>query len=178
MTARTDLFTTGDYVDIAPAGLPGPSGYITWTYASAQGLPLTLSTPPEPGAYEVRYVQSGSPAVVRARRPLTLTELAASLSAPDRVAPGAAFQVAWDAPFNPSHWVTVARPGDEPGAHALGYFWLPQDRAPRVLTAPLQPGVYELRLVMHSSATTHRIAARRALVVEAGAAPAAPPPAK
>lgn len=178
VTARSDLFTTGDYIDIAPAGVPGPTGYITWTYASQQGSPLSLSTPAEPGAYEVRYVQSGSPAVVRARRPLTLTGFAASLDAPDRVAPGAAFRVGWVAPFDPSHWVTIAHPQDEPGAHAFGYFWLPQDRAPGVLTAPMQPGTYELRLVMNGGNAAYRIAARRPLVVDAGAAPAAPPPTK
>ncbi len=165
---QSDLYAGGDYLDIAPVGLPGTQGYLTFAYANPQRAPVALATPAEPGTYELRYIQAGAPAPVRARRLIVLTATEASLSAPDRVGPGDAFLVQWQGPFNPANWITLTRP-DRPDDHFLdGYVYVTADRAPVVLNAPLQPGTYELRMVLYGTTGSQPVVARRPLVVAAG----------
>lgn len=162
----TEFYTPGDYLDIAPVGLPGAAGYLTFAYTNPQRLPIQLATPTEPGTYELRYIQAGAPLPVRARRLITLIGSTASLTAPDRVAPGEAFHVVWDGPMNPANWITITRP-DRPDDHFLdGYRYVTPDRAPMVFSAPLQPGLYEVRLVLYGTAgNAQPVVVRRPILV-------------
>ena len=165
-------YTTGDYIDIAPPGLAGPEGYLSWAYTDEARAPVTLALPAEPGTYEIRYVEATTPtATVRARQTVTLTPLVASVTAPDRVAPGETFAVAWDGPFNPRHWVTLVPPQAAPGAFDHGYFYLSEDRTPGQLTAPEAPGTYEVRYVLDRGGS-YLVAARRTITVAPAPEPA------
>jgi Ca-activated chloride channel family protein len=59
-----------DYLTIVPAGAPdGDYGPYTYT---ADGSPLTLDVPGDPGAYEIRYQSDRTEIGVLARKPLTV----------------------------------------------------------------------------------------------------------
>lgn len=57
---------TGDYISVERPDQPSTSDtYITYTYTS-KGSPLELRMPPEPGTYEIRYIQDqGSKTLAR-----------------------------------------------------------------------------------------------------------------
>lgn len=155
----------GDYVTVVPAGArPGVYGRYAYT---REGDPLSLRLPAEPGAYEVRYLL-GRPSRVLASAPIELTDVAATLAAPETVPAGAPFEVTWTGPGRQGDWITVVAPDTRDSAFE-SYAYPKQD--PASLRAPLAPGGYEIRYVMAGK----RIIARRSVTVTAvGASLSAP----
>ena len=130
----------GDYVTIVKAGAT------RWTnedyFYTNTGSPGTLTAPLEAGAYELWYV-IGSDSTIQSRRPITVTAAAVTLQAPQEVARGADFQVAWTGPNGPGDYVTIVKAGAAPGEY-LSYFYTSTGAA-GTLTAPDEPGAYEIR---------------------------------
>jgi Ca-activated chloride channel family protein len=131
-----------DYIDIA---LPGsePLTYITYAYVS-DGNPVEIQVPVKPGAYEIRYI-TGQDASVFATIPLTVTDVPATLTAPDSVAAGGTLPVSFTGPMNANDYLTIAEQSDGP----LGYltYEYVSGRSEVTLTAPETPGTYALRYI-------------------------------
>ncbi|MCG8506548.1 MAG: VWA domain-containing protein [Sphingomonadales bacterium] len=147
-----------DYVTITPPDA-SPSAYRDYEY-TRQGNPLKLRLPVDEGAYEVRYVL-GRPARVLARVPITAEATEATLTAPETVAAGAEFQVAWTGPGYNDDWLTIVKPDAGERAY-LDYEYTRQGN-PAKLKAPLEAGDYELRYVQAGA----KVVARRAIQVSA-----------
>jgi Ca-activated chloride channel homolog len=129
-----------DYVTIVPVGSPDGT-YLSYAYTSG-GPALTLAAPPEPGAYELRYASDRVRGTF-ARRPITVEAVSITLDAPDVVEAGASFTVRWTGPDGPSDYITIVAAGARDGAY-LSYAYT--SRGPEVvLTAPSEPGSYEIR---------------------------------
>ncbi len=124
-----------------------------------------LPTPGAAGAYELRLTveKDGAP-VILLRQPLATTEPSATLAAPERVGRGQSLPVRGIGPNGEQDRVMLVRP-DAP-AEADGPRFLPAENVEATLEAPDQPGVYELRYVLHAPLAEHRILARRAVTVE------------
>ncbi len=75
----------------------------------------------------------------------------ATLSVPAQVAAGATFPLSWTGPDNPGDYITIALP--EAGADATGNYQLTQQGGVLNLTAPMEPGAYEVRYVAARSRT-------------------------
>lgn len=137
-----------DFVTVVPAGAPEHEFQAFWM--TKQGDPASLLAPITPGAYELRYV-TGDGAVL-ASAPLTVEAGAATVSAPASVIGGQRFELTWSGPGGDSDWVTITDVGSE--SHiAIDYRYV-SDGNPVTLTAPLAPGVYELRYVAGEGSTT------------------------
>jgi len=146
-----------DYLTIVAAG--APEG--TWTdfaYADPAGA-ATLVAPAEPGRYEVRYV-SGQSGRTLASTPVLVADVAASVSASAEVAADVEFAVAWQGPGNDGDYLTIVPAGAREGAY-LSYAYT-SDGSPVVLTAPSEPGAYEVRYVLGQG---DRTLARSAITV-------------
>jgi Ca-activated chloride channel family protein len=76
----------------------------------------------------------------------------ATLSAPARVAAGAVFQVTWTGPANAGDYISVAKADAPPAANTKYYSEVKQEPS-LSLTAPIEPGTYELRYVTARSGT-------------------------
>jgi len=128
-----------DYITVSK---PGDDGYENFTYTRA-GNPLDLLMPTEPGDYELRYVVRQDRSVL-ATRTITVTDIGASLTAPDTAEAGSTVQVGWDGPNYDNDYITVSKPGDD------GYENFTYTRAgnPLDLLMPTEPGDYELRYVV------------------------------
>src|SRR5690606_38196910 len=103
------------------------------------------------GDGEARYhlvLPEGGTRVVGRSAPFTARAVAASLQAPDEVAGGTAFYVAWEGPDNPGDIVTVAPVGADQ-AVMLSYTFTSFGNPAR-LTAPVDPGEYEVRYLAGS----------------------------
>jgi Ca-activated chloride channel family protein len=129
----------GDYVTIVKAGAT------RWTnedyFYTSTGNPGKLLAPIEAGAYEVWYVL-GVDDSVQARRPIAVIAPEVTLDAPDSVARGATFEVAWTGPNGPGDYVTIVPEGSTPGTY-LSYDYTTAG-SPATLTAPDAVGRYEI----------------------------------
>jgi Ca-activated chloride channel family protein len=85
----------------------------------------------------------------------------ATLEAPQRVAAGSKFAVAWTGPDNKGDFLTIVRPEANPRDYAS--YAETKDGRELSITAPIEPGAYELRYVTQRSRT---ILARRPIEVE------------
>lgn len=124
-----------------------------------------LPTPGAVGAYELRLTveKDGAPVILQ-RQPLATTEPSATLAAPERVGRGQGLPVRGIGPNGEQDRVMLVKP-DAP-ADADGPRFFPAENVEATLEAPDQPGVYELRYVLHAPLAEHRILARRAVKVE------------
>lgn len=146
-----------DYIAIAAPDDPG-NRQLTYAYVE-QGSPLQLKAPDEPGDYEVRYIQQQSRNIL-AREPITVLPVAATLQHASEVSSGSIVDVAWSGPANSRDYLSIAV-ADDPGARQHSYAYVERG-SPLQLTAPDEPGDYEVRYIQQQSRI---ILARRSIAV-------------
>ena len=149
-----------DYVTVVQRGAR-EGAYLDYAY-TANGNPLTLTMPNEPGEYEVRYVL-GEPPTTLARTPITATATKATLDTVASVSAGDVFEVKWTGPNYEGDWVTIVKPDAREGTYTN--YWYTRKGNPAQLTAPLEPGNYEVRYV-----SDRKVIARRPIEVTGVAA--------
>ena len=130
-----------DFVTIVAKGAPEGS-YGGYEYVPKPGA-FKLVAPPKPGDYEIRLLAADSPYPTLARRALRIDAVEATLDAPGQVAAGAKFNVKWTGPNNERDYVAI-------GNASRLYITYEYTKAgsPLSLTAPDEPGQYELRYLL------------------------------
>jgi Ca-activated chloride channel family protein len=147
------------WIGFAPAGSP-PGSYRDYQRPTGPTSVVELQAPGEPGDYEVRYVLNESESIA-ASRPIRVTEARASISAPATAYAGERITVTATGPVSGSHWIGFAPAGSGPGAYRD--YQRPTGPTSVVeLTAPDEPGEYEVRYVLNES---ERVIARQAVRV-------------
>ena len=149
-----------DFISIARPG-DEPMERIEYEMAR-HGNPLRLKMPAEPGDYELRYVLAGDEERIIARRPIKVTEVTASIQAPDSAAAGSTIEIEWSGPGYEDDMITIARPDQGPGDYVT--YEYPRHGNPLTLEVPEEPGTYEVRYVLVGK--EERIIARRPMVVK------------
>lgn len=139
----------GDYLTVVAEGAP-ESSYLDYVYTYAE-QPGTLVAPVDAGRYEVRYV-SGQDGRTLASVALEVTRVEVSLSAPATVTTGQSFAVSWQGPDAPGDYLTIVAVGEPEGSY-LSYAYT-SNGSTSTLTAPDQPGQYEVRYVLGSDSRT------------------------
>jgi Ca-activated chloride channel family protein len=139
--AWTGPNNTGDWITVVK---PDAADTMYNDYFNAIDGDGVLSMPVEPGTYEVRYVQGG--AKILARAPIEVTPITADLTGPESVAASAAFEISWSGPNYGGDWITIVAPDAAPSAY--GSYVDAIHGSPATLTAPAQPGQYQLRYVL------------------------------
>ena len=139
----------GDYITIISA--EAPDGFEGDTVETSAGSPLELTAPDHAGLFEIRYV-AGDSAEALGARPLTVGLPEASLQTPASVAAGEQFTVSWQGPNKEDDFVTIVAKDAETGSY--DDYTYTADGNPLTLTAPPEPGVYEVRYVLGSSQDT------------------------
>jgi Ca-activated chloride channel family protein len=132
----------GDYITIVPAA--SREGTYESYFNISDGPTGTLIAPMADGEFEIRFV-SGLDSATMAASTITVTPLDITLEAPPEVAAGSDFDVTWTGPDGPSDYVTIVAVGAAEGAY-LDYV-LTAEGSPLTLTAPDEPGSYEVRYV-------------------------------
>jgi len=137
---------TSDFITIAEPTMQGNS-YANYTYTQ-RGSPLPLTGPDEPGQYEIRYIDQRSRSIL-ARQPITVVAASVTLQFGTQVGSGGGFEVSWSGPANQSDYISIATPGTAGGQqHHYRYV---ERGSPLELTAPDEPGDYEIRYVQNQS---------------------------
>lgn len=147
-----------DYITIVPKDAPD-NKFLSYAYTK-KGSPAVIRAADKPGEYEIRYIMSQSRTAL-VRKPITLTPVSAKISAPPSVKAGQKFQVQWEGPAYKRDYVAIA-PVDSPDKKFLSYAYTSKG-SPATLTAPKEPGKYEIRYVLTQSRT---VLTRTAITVE------------
>jgi Ca-activated chloride channel family protein len=137
-----------DYIAVARPGARD-NDYETYAY-TVQGNPASVSMPPVPGTYELRYVLGASGHVV-ARVPFSVADTTAGLTAPAEAPAGATIAVGWSGPDAQRDYVAIARVGSRDSDYQ-GYSYTASGN-PVELRLPQAPGDYELRYVLNQDST-------------------------
>ncbi len=138
-----------DFLTIVEAGAPEGSD-ASFAYAR-DGSPSPLSAPEALGNYEVRYVVGQSKRTL-ASHPIIVFAVGATLEAPESVAAGSRFEVAWDGPDNRNDFITIVEAGAPEGTFAS--YEYTRHGSPLTLEAPDALGAYEIRYVLGGSKAT------------------------
>ncbi len=142
-----------DYIAVAE---PGSKTQINHTL-TREGSPLKLAMPVEPGTYELRYVMQ-TDRYVLATRPIEVTDVGATLAAPDTAVAGATVEVAWDGPDYQNDFIAVGEPDED---QSINYTYT-RDGTPAALMMPVEPGDYEIRYV---ASQDRKVLATRPVIV-------------
>ncbi|MET0660341.1 MAG: VWA domain-containing protein [Steroidobacteraceae bacterium] len=157
-----------DFVTIVPAG-SREGAYDAYQYANKPGA-LKLQVPSKPGDYELRLLGADSPYPTLVRKALKVESVAAKLDAPLQVDAGKSFQVQWSGPDNARDYVGI---GDvDPKKRAYISYVYTNKGSPITLTAPDEPGEYELRYFL--AVDNAVIASKRITVGSASASVSGP----
>jgi len=155
-----------DYIAVteidARAGRQGEYTYVK------DGSPLTMQAPSKPGEYEVRYIQNKGREILASRK-ITVTPVAATVSAPADLIAGSTVRVDWTGPDYKNDFVAVVQPGED--RKWINYSYT-HDGAPAKLQMPPEAGQYELLYVMNQD---REVIARTPITVSAFTASVTPP---
>ncbi|MFA7669885.1 MAG: VWA domain-containing protein, partial [Burkholderiaceae bacterium] len=149
-----------DYVTIVPAD--AKEGAYTHYKRVRDVSEETLTAPAEPGLYEVRYVlYEGDRTLATVN--VEVVEAEMGITAPAQITTGARFPVTWSSSVHPQDYVTIVPADAKEGAYT--HYKRVRDVSEETLTAPAEPGLYEVRYVLYEGDRT--LATANVEVVEA-----------
>lgn len=134
----------------AAFALPGTDVPVTGEFNSEATLrtsPTMLSAPFAPGRYEVLHLLADG--TVAARLPVNVVPARASLYAASQSRAGAPFSVSWSGPGGAADFIAFATE-EMTASEFAGTETVEVRRNPVVITAPAEPGVYQLRYVQRA----------------------------
>jgi Ca-activated chloride channel family protein len=150
-----------DWVGFAKVG-SNANSYLQWTRLSGPESSVEVRAPAEPGTYELRYVLNESERIL-VQQTIEVVEVEATVSGADRVMAGDIYPFEASGPVDERHWIGFAPAGS--GAASYRDFARPTgQQSAGVLSAPTQPGAYELRYVLNES---ERVIASKPVTVDA-----------
>lgn len=109
---------------------------------------IKLTAPDKTGNYEIRYL-TGQSRITLERRPITVTDVSATLEAPSEVVAGDKFKVSWTGPDNKSDYIAIFDAGAE-DAKYISYAYTRRGN-PVKIQAPNTPGLHEIRYLTGQS---------------------------
>ena len=163
--------TAGSPVTIQVTGNGNPREFVTIVpkgtaegqyreYFYLENREKVLMMPAQPGDYELRLLDAGSPYKTLVARPIRVTAANATVNGPSSAAAGSEIAVSWTGPNNERDYVGLGVPG---GSAYLTYEYT-RKGSPIKLTVPDKPGTYEIRYFLGVGNT---IIARQTLTVTA-----------
>lgn len=139
-----------DWVGFAKIG-SGDQEYLDYDWVRAATGAAAMRAPAEPGDYELRYVSARRTPPILASVKVTVAPATATVSGPKSVMAGDVVSVAATGPGASGHWIGFAPKGAGPGEYRDYVRPDESGKTQATLTAPSQPGDYELRYVLNES---------------------------
>ncbi|WP_230530787.1 vWA domain-containing protein [Microvirga roseola] len=149
-----------DWVGLSKVGADPLGQPFDFAYVEGEEA-VTLTLPPEPGAYEISYVSGLDPRVL-AKRSITATAASAAIRAPERGMAGSPIKVAYTGKGSGNSFVGIAKRG-APAADALDWR-TPDETQEAELRLPGVPGAYEIRFVLEAHGVSKVLAASPLIV--------------
>ena len=115
---------------------------------------VKIGGPSIAGAYEVRYVLS-KPRLILARKTITVTDSLYTVSAPPEIQVASKFKVDWSGPLTKGDFITIEKAGLEKASTPKGGRPPLKQGEATEITAPAEPGDYEVRYVLANGYTLY-----------------------
>ncbi len=138
------------WIGFAPTG-SASDAFLDYARPTGPDSEVRLRVPTEPGRYELRYVLNEHERVL-VSRPIEVTTAGASVRGPAEAAGGDVIEIDVQAPAGNGNWVGFAPAGSNADAY-LDYRDLEDGQQHYSLDVPIEPGDYELRVVMTDPST-------------------------
>ncbi|MCZ4352826.1 VWA domain-containing protein [Roseovarius aestuarii] len=163
--AWSQTISPRDVITIVPAGNDeGMSENHIRTRDVTEG---TLTAPSEPGLYELRYLlNEGRKTLATAGIEVVAAEV--TITGPAQATTGAEFDVAWSQTISPRDVITIVPAGNDEGMSENHI--RTRDVTEGTLTAPSEPGLYELRYLLNEGRKTLATAGIEVVAAEIGIA--------
>ncbi len=179
--AAFDVAWTGpdggnDYIDLVTFGHTKTSGGLMfrWTSQSKEGNAKLLA-PTQAGKYSVRYIASTSAGrAVLATETIRVSEVRASINAPDTVEGAKEFTFSWTGPEGKGDYIALVKAGETNAKSHLAYLWVSRKKAP-YFQAPATKGDYELWYVLSGAGGQRTPIAKKPIKVTEAKAVLSPP---
>jgi Ca-activated chloride channel homolog len=128
-----------DFIGIGLRGAEGRALWENWTYV-ADGNPLDLVIPPQPGDYVIGYfIEEGGTVIATAS--ITVSPAAITLTAPASAMAGSTLEIAWTGPDYEGDFIGIGRVGAEGNGRWQHYAYL-ESGLPARVAVPAEPGDY------------------------------------
>ena len=147
------------YITIVDKGAE-PGAYNDYNRLDSGENPMLLQSPRKSGDMEIR-INDEQQSIVLFRRPITLTEMKASIKGPAEVAVNATIALEWTGPNGYGDFVTIVKVGGADGEY-LSYANTIDSPNKSEITAPEEAGAYELRYTTRDS----QVLARQPITVK------------
>ena len=137
-----------DYIAIVPVGAAEhvPNNRLL----VGTGETATLTAPQQPGSYEVRYILRGNGQTL-ASVPVVVAETGVQIDAPTQVVQGARVEVHWTGTVKNNDYIAIVPAGA--AEHVPNNRVLAGTKEVGTLTAPGEPGQYEIRYLLRAGKT-------------------------
>jgi len=132
----------GDYIGIGPAGATGPDQWENFVY-TRDGSPVMLQVPPRAGDYVITYFL-GQDRMPLASTPISVTEVAAGITAPGSAVAGATIQIEWSGPNYDGDYIGIGPVGAS-GPDQWQNFVYTREGSPTSLLIPPASDDYVIR---------------------------------
>lgn len=139
-----------DYLGIGRVGFDGAGAWENYTY-TREGNPLELEVPTTPGDYVITYFLSQDRTAL-ATRPITVTPLAAQITAPASAVAGSTIQVGWTGPDYDDDYLGIGVAGSD-GAGAWENYTYTREGQTLDLLVPVAPGTYDITYFLNQDRT-------------------------
>ena len=133
-----------DYITLVPEGTDADE-FDIYTQIGDR-TEVTLPVPGTAGLYEAHYLSRATSATLGSDV-IEVTEPQVALTAPDTAETGAEVLIAWTPTINQRDYVTIVPAGSDTGT--LGAYRAVSRFTETKLNAPADPGLYEIRYVLH-----------------------------
>ena len=145
----SDTIHPRDIISIVPMGADeGERG--VWRRAGENSA-LELTAPAEPGLYEMRYtLDAGNRTLASA--PIEIVEGSTSISGPETATAGETVTLEWSETIHPRDIISIVPMGADEGER--GVWRRAGENSSLELTAPAEPGLYELRYTLDAGNRT------------------------
>ena len=126
------------------------------SYSYVRSGKAKLRAPAETGRYELRLLGPDIPYPTLAKRPIKVTAVVAKVSAASIVEPGTLVKIEWQGPSGSNEYITIVPAGAEEGTYGDYVYTRNGNAGTLSLTAPTEPGSYEVRYL--SGSANHTLA--------------------
>jgi Ca-activated chloride channel family protein len=139
-----------DYIGIGAEGVTGGAMWRNWT-PTADGNPLTLLVPPDPGPHVIRYfLRDGRESIGSVD--IMVTPAEATLSAPSSAPAGSTITVEWTGPDYKDDYIGIGKVGATSSA-SWENFTYTRDGSSLTLQVPPDAGEYLITYFIHQDRT-------------------------
>lgn len=164
-----------DYIYYTDVGAD-PNSYTHGYSRVSKGSPAKFRALVNPGTYAIRYVTDTKPQQVIAEKTFVITDVAATIEAPDTVVAGDEFTVRVSGPMHQRDYVAMTDPDAPDNDYKYGYEYTRNAKGAGdlVINAPIVPGEYGLRYMLEGKPRDRKLAAATFTVTDVSASLSVP----